>query len=128
MEEKTLQIPPEIRTFLEGLLQDAGMTTLDDQMREEMIKELYARLDSFITSVIMENLPPEKLEEFTKMAEEKKTRQEMEEFLKAHVPNAAEVMAQAFIEFRNLYLGNVAVARNAPPKETPLQGAKPTGN
>lgn len=115
MDNQPLQISTEIRTFLEGLLQDAGMTTLDAEMKEEMVKELYVRLDNFITTAIMDNLPPEKLEEFTKMAEEKKTMSEMQDYLRTNIPKAEDVFAKALLEFRDLYLGNVAVARNAPP-------------
>ncbi|MCL4418994.1 DUF5663 domain-containing protein [Patescibacteria group bacterium] len=109
-----LEIPQEIRNYLDGLLKDAGMTTLDDAMREEMIKELFARLDNFIASAIIEKLPPENLDEFIKMNEEKKSQAEIEQFLKDKMPNAQEVFANAFSDFRNLYLSNVSVARNAP--------------
>lgn len=109
-----LVIPAEVRTFLEGLVNDAGMTTLDEGMREEMVKELYARLDNYMTSAIVDNLPAEYLDAFIKMNEEKKPREEVEEFLKEHMPNATEVFAKAFADFRALYLGNVTVARNAP--------------
>lgn len=112
------QINPDVRSFLENLLKDAGMT-LDDQMREEMIKELYARLDNYITTAIIDNLPAENLEEFIKMNEEKKSKEELEQFLKNKMPNAQEVFAKAFADFRALYLGNVAVARNAPAKPEP---------
>lgn len=111
---QTLQIPSEIRTFLEGLLTDAGMTALDAEMKEEMVKELFVRLDNYTTSVIVDNLPPEHLDAFIKLAEEKKPREEIESFLKVNMPNAAEVFAKALMDFRDLYLGNVAVARNAP--------------
>lgn len=109
-----LEIPTEVRTFLEGLLNDAGMTTLDEGMHEEMVKELYARLDNYMTSVIVDNLPAEHLDAFIKMNEEKKPRNEVEQFLKEKMPNATEVFAKAFADFRDLYLGNVTVARNAP--------------
>lgn len=109
-----LEIPSEVRTFLEGLLTDAGMTTLDEGMRGEMVKELYARLDNYMTSVIVDNLPAEHLDAFIKMNEEKKPRNEVEQFLKEKMPNTQEVFAKAFADFRDLYLGNVTVARNAP--------------
>lgn len=115
MGNQPMQIPTEIRTFLEGLLQDAGMTTLDSQMREEMIKELFARLDNFMLTTIVEGLPADKLEEFTKMSEQGKSREELESYLKTHIPDAQEVFARAMLEFRDLYLGNVTAARNAPP-------------
>lgn len=112
--DQDLQIPQEVRTFLEGLLEDAHMTTLDDSMREEMIKELYARLDNFITTAIVDNLPPEHLEEFIKLNETKKSQAEIQAYLQDKMPNAQEVFSNAFIQFRDLYLGNVAAERNAP--------------
>lgn len=113
--DKQLQIPAEVRTFLEGLLSDAGMTSLDEGMKEEMIKELYVRLDNFITASLIDKLPPEHLEAFIKMNEEKKPQAEIEQFLKQNLPNYGEVLANTFIQFRENYLGNVAVKRAAPP-------------
>ena len=112
------QIPQDIRAFLESLLQDANMTTLDDQAREEMIKQLFVRLDNFMLTTIMEALPGEKLEEFTKMSEEGKDRTELEAYLKANIPNAEEVFARAMLTFRDMYLGNVAVGKEAPQQKT----------
>ncbi len=121
-----VEIPPEIKNFLETLLSDSGMTNLDEEMQNEMIKELYARLDNYITSAIVKNMPPENLEEFIKLNEENKPKDEIENYIKEKMPNAGEVFAQAFSEFRELYLGNVAVARNAPePEQTPAQQANP---
>lgn len=114
--DKQLQIPQEVRGFLESLLQDAGMKILDEQMREEMIKELYARLDNHLTSVIVENMPAEHLDAFMRLNEEKKPKAEIEQFLQDKMPNSKEVFAKAFAQFRELYLGNIAIARNAPRK------------
>lgn len=117
MDDKTKpteQIPADVRNFLDGLLVDAQMKSLDDDMREEMVKELYVRLDNFLTSVILEKLPPENAEEFIKMNEEKKSKAEIEAYLKDKIPDASQVFAEAFANFRELYLSNVAVARNAP--------------
>lgn len=107
-------IPQEIRVFLESLLNDAGMTNLDKDMHEDMLKELFVRLDSFMLTTIVEGLPAEKLEEFTKMAESGKDRAMLEQYLKANIPNATEVFGRAMLEFRDIYLGNVESARNAP--------------
>jgi len=112
--DNQLQIPTEVRTFLEGLLQDGGITTLDDNMHEEMIKELYARLDNLITTSIIENMPPEKLDVFIRMNEEKRPKEEVEQFLKDNLPNFSEVLSEAFIKFREVYLGNLAVKQAAP--------------
>lgn len=116
-----LVIPIEIRNFLEGLLQDAGMTTLDAEMHEEMIKELYARLDNYITSTIASNLPEESAEEFIRLNEEERSQDEIQQFLQDKLPDAQQVFAQAFSEFRDLYLGNVTVARNTPEPQATTQ-------
>jgi len=94
------------------------MTSSDEIMHEEMIKELFARFDNFMTSSIVENLKDEDMEEFIKMGEEKKPKEEIEKFIMDKIPNASEVFSQAMMEFRDLYLGNVAVARNAPEHDT----------
>jgi len=108
-----LEIPPQIRTFLQSVLTDANMTTLDDDMKEEMIKELFISLDNHITAVIVDNLPKDHLEAFIKMNEEKKPQSEIEQFLKDNLPNAQEVMAKAFADFRNNYLADVTKAKNS---------------
>lgn len=110
-----LEIPEEIRNFLEGILLDANMN-LDNETREEMVKELYARLDSYLTTVIVDNMPAQSLEAFMKMNEEKKSKEEIDNFIKENMPNAQEVFANAFADFRQLYLNNVAVSRNIPPE------------
>ena len=114
MDSQTVQISPEVRSFLEGILADAGMTSLDEAMKEEMITELYARLDNFIASNIIENLPPEEVENFIKLNEQSKDRSEVERFIQEKVPNAKDVLAQMFSQFRDMYLSNVSVVRNAP--------------
>lgn len=111
-------ITAEIRTFLESLLADAGMNEMEDDMKEEMVKELYARLDSYISAAIVEKLPVEKLEEFILMNEEKKPQAEIDAYLKANIENVDQFFADIFMEFRGSYLGNVAVAKQAGSEDT----------
>jgi hypothetical protein len=108
------QIPAEIRGFLEGILQDAQMLYTDDSMHEEMLQELYARLDAFITGAIVDALADDQLETFIQMNEEKKPRADIEAYIKQVLPNAQEVFTNAFMDFRDLYLGGVKIARDAP--------------
>lgn len=106
-----LAIPPEARVFIEGILDDSKTLSLDGEMREEMIKEIYARLDSFLTSRIVESLPPEFMDEFLKLVEEKKSQVEIQKFIEEKIPNSPEVFAQAFSDFRDMYLYGNAVGR-----------------
>lgn len=113
-QQPKLEIPAEVMEFLEGILKDANMTSLDDAMHEEMINELFARLDSYMTSIMVEAMPPENLDEFIKMNEEKKSKDEVEAYVREKIPNAESVLIKAFTDFRDMYLRNVTVARNAP--------------
>ena len=105
------QIPPEIRSFLESMLKDAGMVATDD-IKEQMLQELFIRLDSYITSIIVDNLPAENLEAFMKLNEEQKDKQEIEKFIKDNLPNSQDIFAKAFVDFREMYLNNIEESRS----------------
>jgi hypothetical protein len=109
------QIPQEIKNFLESILNDANMSA-EGTLREEMIKELYARLDEYLTNVIVDKMPAEHLEAFIKINEEGKSKEEIDTFLRSNLPNAQEVFTNAFADFRDLYLNNVYVSRNVQTK------------
>ena len=109
--QQDLQIPEEIRNYLDGILTDANMNMMEDDMREEMIRELFARLDNFMTATIVDNLSQEDAETFVKMNEDKKPKEEIEAFVKEKMPNSEEVFTNAFANFRDLYLGNVTESR-----------------
>lgn len=118
-----IKIPKEVREFLEGILKDAGMTPADEAMREEMVAQLFARLDSYITSVLVDKMPPEKMEDFIKMNQEGKPKEEVEEYIKNNLPDATDVLAGAFSDFRAMYLSGVADSRNQTSEGTNTKSA-----
>lgn len=125
-QNQQLTMPPEVRTFLEGILQDANMTSSDEQMHEEMLKELFARFDNYMTSSIVENLKEEDMEEFIKMGNDKRPKEEVEKFITEKIPNAQDVFSQAMMDFRDMYLGGVVEARNASEQSSPPQNQEST--
>lgn len=110
-----VQIPPEIRNFLDGLLEEAGITSVEGELKEEMISQLYQRLNNFITSTIVDSLPPENIDEFIKMNEENRPQIEIEQYLKEKMPNSQDVFGKAFVQFRDIYLGKVTPGGNQLP-------------
>lgn len=100
-----LEITQEVRTFLESILDDAGMTDLTPEMKNSMTQELFKLLDARLTTVAVENLSEENLTQFERMLEEKKDKQDVEMFLRDKIHNAPELFAQAMLDFRNSYLG-----------------------
>ncbi|MFA5933315.1 MAG: DUF5663 domain-containing protein [Microgenomates group bacterium] len=110
-----LEIPEDVRKYLESLLYDTHITLLDEEMKEEMIEEIYKRLDSYLAATIANKLPPEALNEFIKMNDENRPAPEVEAFIKEKMPDADQVFANAFVEFRNLYLGNTQPTEQTQP-------------
>ena len=115
------EIPAEIRTFLEVLLREAKIGDVDEKTREDLIQELFYQLDNYLTSVIVDSLKPEDLETFIKMNEEKKPKEEIEAFIKEKLPDAENLFTDAFVEFKNLYLGNVDRAKEEFVEEKPQE-------
>lgn len=111
MDSNSLQIPTEIHLFLISLLKDAGMETLEDDMRAEMEKELFARLETYITSRIVETMPADKLDAFVDMNEQGKSQEEIDAYIQENIPNAQQFFADVFLEFRDMYLSNVALVK-----------------
>lgn len=109
--QQPVEIPEEIRIFLEGILEDANMVIADDEVRETMITELFMRLDKFLVSRVIQYLPQDKLDEFMEMDKSQVSVEKTYEFLKQNLPNIEEVFATAFEEFREVYLEGVNESR-----------------
>src|SRR5579859_2691894 len=102
--DQNVHIPQEIRAYLENILQDAGMVTLNEHTKEGMMQELFFQLDNYLASIVVDNLQPADLEIFIKMNEEKKSKEEIEQFVKEKLPNAHSVFSDAFLTFKKRYL------------------------
>lgn len=99
-----VNIPPEIKDFLEGLIKEANIPFDNDSAKEELVRYLFDKLDKFLAAKIVENMKPEDTEAFIKMNEEGKSREEIDAFIKEHMENPQEVFTRAFIDFRDFYL------------------------
>ena len=53
-------------------------------------------------------MPEEYLDTFIKMNEQNRSKAEIQRFVQEHVPNAGQVFANAFAEFRKMYVGKGA--------------------
>ena len=104
MADTPIQIPVEIRAYLEDLILEAQVPVFDDKSKDELIQYLFERLDRFLAAKIVENMKPEDTETFIKMNEEQKSREEIDQFIKDHMQNAQEVFTRAFVDFRDFYL------------------------
>lgn len=112
------QIPPDTKVFLENLLEDAGMT-LTPELKEAMILDLYSRLEKKLIADAIENMKPEDVEAFTQMIQTSANKEQIEQFINSHLPNAKEVFMQSLVDFRTYFLaGTQQVPQNT---EAPKQ-------
>ncbi len=91
--------------FLKAMLADAGMDKLPANVQEQMLSDLYARLEDWMFGYIVRELKEENLTKFREMNEAKAEQAEMEKFLEEKIPNAKEFFAKIMMDFRKSYLG-----------------------
>lgn len=103
-QKQSVAIPQEIRMYLESLIAEANVMTIDEKAKEELVQYLFDKLDKFLAAKIVENMSAEDTETFIKLNEEKKSKEELDAFIKAHMKDPQEVFTRAFIDFRDFYL------------------------
>lgn len=109
-EDVEIQIPDEASKFLNALLDETGLSLTDD-VREDMVKELYIKLDGLLTARIIDTLPDDKVDAFLDMQEKNSSPDEIQQFVQTNLPNASDLFTAVLTEFRDMYLTNVDIAR-----------------
>ncbi len=99
-------IPPEIRSFLENTIRKAGMAEQDDAITEEMIQSIYGKLNEYLSIKLAHFLPTEKLPEYSRFNQQGTSVEQIQTYLFINVPNAKDIMKQAYIEFRQMIIDN----------------------
>jgi hypothetical protein len=96
---------PEIHRFLKELLIDAGQTGLGEEVENQLIEDLYSRLEDRLILTAMASLPPDKQRELEEIAANKKQDpKKVEAFLMENIPDYAKVIGTALADFRNTYI------------------------
>jgi hypothetical protein len=104
------QIPPAVRSYLEELLTAAGIHSVRS-VREQMLQELFKRLNSFTVTAYIHSLSSKDREIFYRKIATLHPQDELEQFLHDHVPDLQAVHTKALRDFRTIYLREVAAAR-----------------
>jgi hypothetical protein len=94
-------ITPEIRAFLEKLLADKKIE-VTGTLREQMISDLYDRLEVRFNQLIIEHLGVSELEALASVSEGGP--EEVQAFLRKNIKNIDKIFAEAMDEFRAAYL------------------------
>lgn len=91
--------------FVDKLLTEKGIVSVDAETRGQMKRDLVTRLEDRINAVIIENMPADKMEEFERLLDNA-DKEEINDFCRASIPELDELMAAELISFRTNYLAN----------------------
>ncbi len=94
----------KLREFATNLVKQKNFQGLDGETFNNLVDDVYDRLEERVNAVIMANLPPEKLEDLDKLMESG-SKEELSDFCEKNVPNLQNVITEALVEFQKTYMG-----------------------
>lgn len=94
-------ISPEIRSFLEKLLADKKIN-VEGSLKEQMISDLFDRLEVRFNQLVIEHLSVSELETLTAKADEGP--EAVQSFLRSAIRDIDKLFAEAMREFASAYL------------------------
>lgn len=92
-----------ISIFVDKLVEEKNFGNLDPEVLEQIKIDLLGRIEDRINATILANIPAEKLEQFDVLLNSGNT-EEIQSFCQNNIKNFDEVIAEALISFRNIYL------------------------
>jgi len=93
--------------FIERLIEEKGFPDLTIEVKEVLKKDLLRRLNDFIAARVIGTLSDEDVITFDQMIKEKKSEEEIQQFVATHIPDFVKFLTDVLLEFRGVYLGLV---------------------
>ena len=96
----------QVSQFMDSLLEEKGITDLDDETREALKRDMIERLMAQIDTALINALPEDKLNEFnSKIDDPDFTNADATQFFVDAGLDVQKIALQTMIEFRMLYIG-----------------------
>jgi len=99
-------IDPDIRLFLDDLLDEKGIFFSSPETREQMIQDLYVRLEKFILLTLAKELSPADGNQLAQMIENQAPESTIQAFLQLKIPDLNNKMANVLLQFKSIYLAS----------------------
>ena len=103
----SITIPAEFELYLERIVDSAHGTAVPPALRAQIIQDLYGRLQNHLLTSLLQALPNEESDAFTKFMSSTPNEEEIQKFFEEHIPNYQEAMAESLLEFRDVYVGSI---------------------
>jgi hypothetical protein len=100
------QISSEAVTiFVDRLVEEKKFENLDLEVLDQIKADLNDRVEDRINAVILEHMPPDKLEDFNKLLDSEDA-EKIQLFCQENVKNLDNVIAKGLLDFRSSYLNS----------------------
>lgn len=96
--------PPTMDEFIDGLIEKRGYPNLEPEVKKEIHRDAAERLDNFLIDELMLAFSDADAETFTKMLEEERPQNVMQDFVTSHVPNYEAFVEMCLRKFSEMYL------------------------
>ncbi len=103
----TDSIPRIYELFLEKVIEDAHGPHVPEKLREQMIQDLYGRLQNHLMVSFMQELPDEHADAFAELSASNPGEEAIQDFFQQHIPRFDEVVGESLTEFRDVYAGSI---------------------
>jgi hypothetical protein len=96
----------DLKAFVDRLVEEKKFPeSLEKEVIDQIKTDLLSKVEDRINALIISNLLPEKLEEFSKMLDDDSLKdEEMQKFCGENIPNLQQLIASELIVFRQTYL------------------------
>lgn len=93
-----------MQEFIDQLLIEQGFSKEDPEIWQELRLDLEKRLDYHLDNAIADNIPTDKVDEFSGILESG-SEKNIKDFIYKVIPNVESVITEALGRFRDVYLG-----------------------
>lgn len=98
----------ELTIFVNQIIDQKGLSGLDDAVRDQLASDMEARLIDQINRSIVEAIPEVKLSEFEKLADTAQNDSAIQEFFVANAIDTQKIATDTMLRFKDLYLGKTS--------------------
>lgn len=95
-----------ISKFISDLIEAKNFKTLDDDVRQQLEKDLKIRLLNQIDRAVIEKLPENKVDGLNDLLDRNASQQEIQQYIDMSGVNRQKVTLETMLRFRSLYLGD----------------------
>lgn len=93
-----------IDSFVNKLIDQRGYAEATQDIKDELHRDLKTKLDEFIVTRTVAEFSEKEFDEFEKLLDENKSREELTQFAMKHIPDYQTFITSTLLQFQNAFL------------------------